>query len=181
MPDNILFSVEEKMEGALDSLRRELSKVRTGRANPKVLDIIFVDYYGAKTPIPQMANISVPEAQQLLIKPYDKSMLREIESAISAANIGVNPNNDGECIRLIFPPLTEERRREFVKLTKATGENIKVAVRNARRDGIDAIKKLELPEDESKGYQDEIQTLTDAFNKKVDAIVDEKEAELMKI
>ena len=152
---------EEKMEKAIASLKREFASVRSGRANPMILDKVLVDYYGAPTPLRQMSQVSVQDGTTLVISPYDKSILKEIEKAIIKAEIGITPNSDGICIRLPFPPLTEERRREIVKDVKKMGEDAKVAVRNVRRDMTDDLKKLEksenLPEDTVKANQYDIQ------------------------
>lgn len=179
MPDMVLLEAEEKMEKAIENLKRDFAQIRTGRANPQVLDHICIDYYGVKTPIRQIGSVTMPEASQLLIKPYDKSTLKLIEAAINVSDLGINPQNDGTSIRLIFPKLTEERRREMVKSLGKYSENAKVAVRNARRDANDALKKLGLPEDDEKGYQDDVQKLTDKFVEKVANAAKEKENELM--
>ena len=173
MPDMILLEAEESMDKAINQLTREFTTVRTGRANPNLLDIVMVEYYGVPTPVKQMAAISVPEASQLYIKPYDKSMIKEIEKAINASGLGLNPQNDGNGIRIIIPQMTEERRRQLCKDVAKMAEGAKVHVRNVRRDANDALKKLELPEDEEKGYLDDVQALTD---KKI-AIIDNLEAE----
>ena len=159
---------EEKMEKALGQMKREFSTVRTGRANPAILDRVVVDYYGAPTPIRQMAQVSVSEGTTLVITPFDKSILKDVEKAVIKAELGVAPNNDGVCIRLNFPPLTEERRRETAKEVKKFGEDAKIAIRNVRRDMVDSLKKIEkeenLPEDAVKDNQDKIQKLTDKLN-----------------
>lgn len=176
---------EEKMEKAIAQMKREFSAVRTGRANPAVLDRVVVDYYGAPTPIRQMAQVSVSEGTTLVITPFDKSIMKEIEKAIIKAELGVAPNNDGVCIRLNFPPLTEERRRETAKDVKKYGEDAKIGVRNARRDMVDSLKKIEkeenLPEDVVKDNQDKIQKLTDKYVGMIDAQVAEKEKEVMTV
>lgn len=185
MPDMILLETEENMEDRLNGLLKELAKVRTGRANPKMLDNIKVDYYGAMTLIKQIGNVTVPEPSQLLFKPYDKSINKEVAKAINAANLGVNPSNEGDQIRISIPALTTERRKEFTKLAKKLGEEAKVAMRNARRDGNDAIKKLEkaseVSEDDSKIYLEDIQVLTDKFITTIDQMVKEKEEDIMSI
>ncbi len=185
MADEILLETEEKMQNTLDALNRELSKVRTGRANPQMLDPVRVDYYGALSPINQLGNIGVPEPSQLLIKPYDRSIVKDIEKAILAANLGVTPQNEGDQIRIVIPPLTEERRKDLVKQVKKTGEESKVAIRNVRRDANDAIKKLEkasdISEDDSKGYQEDVQTLTDDYIEKINQSVLAKEKDLMTV
>ena len=176
---------EEKMEKALGQMKREFSTVRTGRANPAVLDKVVVDYYGAPTPIRQMAQVSVSEGTTLVITPFDKSILKDVEKAVIKAELGVAPNNDGVCIRLNFPPLTEERRRETAKEVKKFGEDAKIAVRNIRRDMVDSLKKIEkeenLPEDAVKDNQDKIQKLTDKYVGIIDAQVVEKEKEVMTV
>lgn len=176
---------EEKMEKALGQMKREFSTVRTGRANPAILDRVVVDYYGAPTPIRQMAQVSVCEGTTLVITPFDKSILKDVEKAVIKAELGVAPNNDGVCIRLNFPPLTEERRRETAKEVKKFGEDAKIAIRNVRRDMVDSLKKIEkeenLPEDAVKDNQDKIQKLTDKYVGIIDAQVVEKEKEVMTV
>ena len=176
---------EEKMEKAIAQMKREFSTVRTGRANPAVLDRVVVDYYGAPTPIRQMAQVSVSEGTTLVITPFDKSIMKDVEKAIIKAELGVAPNNDGACIRLNFPPLTEERRRETAKDVKKYGEDAKIAVRNVRRDMVDSLKKIEkeenMPEDAVKDNQDKIQKLTDKYVGIIDAQVAEKEKEVMTV
>ena len=176
---------EEKMEKALGQMKREFSTVRTGRANLAILDRVIVDYYGAPTPIRQMAQVSVSEGTTLVITPFDKSILKDVEKAVIKAELGVAPNNDGVCIRLNFPPLTEERRRETAKEVKKFGEDAKIAIRNVRRDMVDSLKKIEkeenLPEDAVKDNQDKIQKLTDKYVGIIDAQVVEKEKEVMTV
>lgn len=175
---------DEKMQKSLHSLEGELGTIRAGRANPHVLDRIMVDYYGSPTPIQQVANVSVPEPRMIQIQPWEKSMIREIEKAIQVSDLGINPTNDGTCIRLIFPELTEERRKELAKDVKKKGEAAKVAVRNIRRDGNDAFKKLkgsEISEDEIKDLEDELQKITDKYIKEVDKTVDAKTKEVMTV
>lgn len=183
--EQIHQDAEERMKKAINSTQQDLAAVRTGRANPQLLDRITVDYYGTPTPLKQMANISVPDGQTLLIQPYDKSSLGEIEKAISKSDLGLTPNNDGANIRLSIPQLTEERRKEMVKLVKKYGEEGKIAIRNVRRDATDAVKKLEkeehLPEDEVKRQQDEIQKLTDRYTSQLEKIITEKEQEILTI
>lgn len=161
--DLIILDVEERMQQAVDSTVREFAGIRTGRANPSLLDKITVIYYGAETPLRQIASINVPEGNQLYIKPYDKTALKDIEHAIMASQLGITPMNDGEGIRLVIPMLTEERRRELVKDIEKLSEQGKVAIRNVRRDGNDQLKKLGLTEDDEKGYLDDVQKLTDKF------------------
>ncbi len=176
---------EEKMEKAITQLKREFGSIRSGRANPMILDKVIVEYYGAPTPLRQMAQVSVQEGTTLVITPYDKTILKEIEKAIIKAEIGITPNSDGICIRLPFPPLTEERRREIVKDVKRIGEEAKVAIRNVRRDMTDDLKKIEkehkLPEDSVKDNQDKIQKQTDKYTGIIDSLVSEKEKEVMTV
>mgnify|MGYP000615361377 CR=1 FL=1 len=175
---------EEKMNKSYDALLNEYTSIRAGRANPHVLDKIKVDYYGAPTPLQQVANISVPEARMIQIQPWEKSMVKEIEKAILTSDIGINPTNDGTVIRLVFPELTEERRKELVKDVKKKGEAAKVAVRNIRRDGNDAFKKLkgsDVSEDEIKGLEEELQKLTDKYIKEVDKSVEAKSKEVLTV
>ncbi len=181
MPEMILLEAEEKMEKAIEALKREFTQIRTGRANPAILDLVSIEYYGVNTPVKQVASISVPEANQLLIKPFDKSTLKAIEHAISACDLGCAPQNDGVTIRLTFPRLTEERRREMVKNLGKFEEGAKVAIRNIRRDTNDAIKKLGLPEDDEKGYMEDVQKLTDKFVANVGTLTEAKEKELMTV
>ena len=175
---------EEKMTKTLANLDGELAAIRAGRANPNVLNKIVVDYYGTPTPIQQVANVSVPEARMIQIQPWEKSMLKVIEKAIQVSDLGINPTNDGTTVRLVFPELTEERRKELVKDVKKTGEAAKVAVRNIRRDGNDMLKKLkgsEISEDEIKDMEDELQKTTDRFIKEVDKAVEVKSKEVMTV
>ncbi|MFI3330044.1 MAG: ribosome recycling factor [bacterium] len=181
MADMILLEAEERMQKSIDSYQRELNSVRTGRANPQLLDSIMIDYYGTPTPVKQVANVSVPEASQLLIKPFDKSVLKDIESAINASDLGLTPQNDGSSIRLVLPQMTTERRQELVKKVTKSQEGAKVAVRNVRRDCNDDLKKLDLPEDDLKGYLDDVQKLTDKFVAEVEKITAIKEKELLTI
>ena len=176
---------EEKMEKAIAQLKREFASVRTGRANPAVLDKVVVEYYGAPTQLRQMSQVTVSEGTTLVITPFDKTIIKDIEKALIKAELGVAPNNDGVCIRLNFPPLTEERRRETAKDVKKYGEDAKIVVRNARRDMVDDLKKLEkeenLPEDMVKSTQDDIQKLTDKYVGIIDSLVVEKEKEVMTV
>lgn len=173
--------VESKMKKAIENMENRFLNVRTGRANPAMLNGIEVDYYGTPTPINSLANVTVPEAKQLFIKPFDKSTLKEIERAINEANIGISPTNNGEFIILTVPDLTEDRRREYVKQVKSMAEDGKVALRNIRQDANNAIKKLELPEDQEKGLMEDVQELINKYNKIVDEEAKEKEKELMQI
>ena len=172
-----LKTFEEKMKKTIGNLDGELSAIRAGRANPNVLNKIVVDYYGTPTPIQQVANVSVPEARMIQIQPWEKSMVREIEKAIMTSDLGINPTNDGTTVRLLFPELTEDRRKELVKDVKKKGEAAKVAIRNIRRDGIDAAKKL----DEIKDMEDDLQKLTDKYVKEVDKAVESKSKEVMTV
>lgn len=173
--------VESKMKKAIENMENRFLNVRAGRANPAMLNGIEVDYYGTPTPINSLANVTVPEAKQLFIKPFDKSTLKEIERAINEANIGISPTNNGEFIILTVPDLTEDRRREYVKQVKSMAEDGKVALRNIRQDANNAIKKLELPEDQEKGLMEDVQELINKYNKIVDERAKEKEKELMQI
>ena len=177
--------IEEKMNKTLDSLSESLAEVRAGRANPALLNKIKVDYYGTPTPINQVAGISVPEARLIVIQPWDASILKEIEKEILKAEIGINPNNDGKVIRLVFPELNEERRKELVKDIKKMGEEAKVAIRSARRDGLDEAKSKqknsEITEDELKYAEDQIQKLTDKKVAEIDQMVESKEKEIMSV
>lgn len=173
--------VESKMKKAIENMENRFLNVRAGRANPAMLNGIEVDYYGTPTPINSLANVTVPEAKQLFIKPFDKSTLKEIERSINEANIGISPTNNGEFIILTVPDLTEDRRREYVKQVKAMAEDGKVALRNIRQDANNAIKKLELPEDQEKGLMEDVQELINKYNKIVDEKAKEKEKELMQI
>lgn len=177
----IKLEITDKLDKAMETLDKRFSTVRAGRANPSSLDGIVVDYYGSMTPLKQLATISVPEARQLLIKPFDKSCLSAIEKAILASNLGYTPGNDGETIRIVIPELTEERRRELVKQVKALSEESKVTVRNIRRDGLEDVKAAELPEDVEKGMEKDIQDMINEANKKIEAKLKEKEQELLTV
>ena len=185
MPKQVIATVKEKMTKAIQSYSRELAGIRAGRANASLLDRVTVDYYGAPTPINQLAGVSVPEARLLVIQPYDKSILGEIEKAILKSDLGLTPTNDGSVIRLSIPQLTEERRKELVKVVKKEAEEAKVAVRNIRRDGNDDLKKLEksgdITEDELRGYSDDIQKLTDEYIAKIDSMTKDKEKEILEV
>ena len=175
----------DKMQKTIDHLESEFATIRAGRANPHVLDRIKVDYYGTPTPVQQVGNISIPEPRIIVIQPWEKSLLKEIEKAIQMSDIGINPTNDGQVIRLVFPELTEERLKELVKDVKKKGEADKVAIRNIRRDGNDAFKKLakseDISEDEIKQLEDELQKLTDKFIKTVDDMVDAKSKDILTV
>jgi ribosome recycling factor len=176
---------DQKMSKTIDHLTADFNTIRAGRANPHVLDRIKVDYYGTPTPIQQVGNVAIPEARIIQIQPWDKSMLREIEKAIQTSDLGINPTNDGNVIRLVFPELTEERRKELVKEVKKKGEADKVAIRNIRRDGNDAFKKLgkaeDISEDEIKQLEDELQKLTDKYIKQVDQMIEEKSKDILTV
>ncbi|MCR4584479.1 MAG: ribosome recycling factor [Lachnospiraceae bacterium] len=182
--DDRIKVYEEKMQKAYDFLLSDLSTIRAGRANPHVLDKIRVDYYGTPTPLQQVGNITVPEPRMLQIAPWEKNLIKEIEKAILASDVGITPSNDGSVIRLIFPELTEERRKDLVKEVKKKGEEGKVAIRNIRRDGNDAFKKLsktEVSEDEIKDLEEQLQKLTDKFGKDIDKTIEEKSQEILKV
>lgn len=181
----VLNKAEEKMNKTVNALKNEFASIRAGRANPSVLDKVLVDYYGTLTPVNQMAAVSVSEARVLVIQPWDKSLIKAIEKAIQASDIGINPSNDGNVIRLTFPQLTEDRRKEIVKDLKKYGEEAKVAIRSARRDANDKLKakkkNSELTEDDLKNGEDKTQKLTDKFTKIIDEVVAEKEKEVLSI
>ncbi len=179
--DMILLDITDKMDKALENLEKRFTTVRAGRANPSSLDGVMVEYYGSMTPLKQLATISVPEARQLLIKPFDKSSLGAIERAILSSNLGYNPGNDGETIRIVIPELTEERRKELVKQVKAIAEEAKVSIRNIRHDGLEDVKKAELPEDAEKGMEKDIQDLVNDYNKKIETSLKTKEDELLTV
>ena len=185
MSNEKLNSYEERMKKSLQSLESEYQTIRAGRANPHLLDRIKVDYYGAPTPLQQIGNITVPEARVLMIQPWGPKMLKQIEKAILASDIGITPNNDGKAVRLVFPELTEERRKELAKDVKKKGEGAKVAVRNIRRDGNNDIKKAEknkeISEDEQAELEEDLQKLTDKYIKEVDKAVEEKTKEIMTV
>ncbi len=176
---------EDKMEKTLSNLQEEYVSIRAGRANPHILDKIQVDYYGTPSPLQSVANISVPEARMIQIQPWEASLIKEIEHAIIASDLGLTPANDGKVVRLVFPELTEDRRKELVKDVKKKGENAKVAVRNVRRDANDAVKKQskanEISEDEQKQLEDRIQKLTDKYIAKIDEAVETKSTEVMTV
>ena len=183
--DERLKVYDEKMQKAVEFLSADFASVRAGRANPHVLDKIKVDYYGTPTPLQSVGNISVPEPRMIQIAPWEKSLIKEIEKAIMMSDIGITPTNDGTLIRLVFPELTEERRKELVKDVKKRGEENKVAIRNTRRDGNDAFKKLaktdEVSEDQIKELEEELQKLTDKFIKEIDQLVEEKSKEILTV
>lgn len=173
-----------KMNRSIEALQEELNTVRVGRANPHILDQITVDYWGSPTPLQQVSNITVPEARMLVIQPWESSMIKPIEKAIQMSDIGINPSNDGKVIRLTFPEMTEEKRRDTTKDVKKKGENAKVAIRNIRRDGMDEVKRQRkdniLTEDDQKDIEEQLQKMTDEFIKKIDTIIDDKINEIMK-
>ena len=183
--ESVFAKTKEKMDKFLTSLERDFAAIRAGRANPAVLDKVMVDYYGVPTPINQMAAVSVPEARLLVVQPWDASTLKEIEKAINTADIGINPQNDGKVIRLSFPQLTEEHRKNLQKDISKRGEEAKVAIRNVRRDAMDDIKKLkkdnEITEDEQKDGEKKLQDITDDFVKQADSITKKKEEEILSI
>ena len=182
--DERLKPYSEKMQKAYDYLISDYMGIRAGRANPHVLDKLKVDYYGTMTPIQQVGNISIPEARMIQIAPWEKNLIKEIEKAIMSSDVGITPSNDGVTIRLVFPELTEERRKDLVKEVKKKGEEAKVAVRNIRRDGNDALKKLskgEISEDEIKQLEEELQKLTDKYIKDTDNLIEEKSKEILTV
>jgi ribosome recycling factor len=185
MIDDVLSELEDGIEKSMDSLRRELSKVRTGRAHPSILDRIRVDYYGVQTPIGQMANIGVPDASLLTVKPWEKSQVSAIDKAIRDSDLGLNPQVDGDLIRIPIPALTEERRKEMVKLTKRSGEDAKIAIRKHRRDAIDMIDELvkegEVSEDDADRGKKKLEDVVADSVKKVDKIVAERESQIMEV
>lgn len=185
----MLNSIYEKQKAnndkSIEALKRDFATLRTGKVNTNILDNVQVDYYGSMTPLNQVATVLTTDATTIAITPWEKNMLKTIESAIAAANIGVNPNNDGECVKLFFPPMTIEQRQENTKKAKAMGEKAKVSIRNIRKDANDEVKKLEkdkaIPEDEAKKGFDEVQKITDNYSAKIDQLVKDKEAELLKV
>lgn len=183
--DERLVEFQNKMEKSLGNLEEEFSSIRAGRANPHVLDKLRVDYYGTPSPIQSVANVSVPEARMIQIQPWEASLVKEIEKAILTSDIGINPTNDGKVIRLVFPELTEERRKELAKDVKKKGEDAKVAIRNIRRDAMDRMKKLgkaeDISEDEIKDLEDSIQKMTDKYVAKVDKAIEAKTAEILTV
>lgn len=185
MANELLTNGEDRMKKAVANLSKELATLRAGRANPSLLEKIQIDYYGAPTPLNQLASISVPEARLLVVQPYDKSIIDDIEKAILKSDLGLTPSNDGDVIRIAIPPLTEERRAELVKLVKKYAEENKVAIRNVRRDVNDDLKKSEkkgeITEDELRRLTDEVQKLTDKYIAQIDKIVEEKEKEIMEV
>ncbi|MDD4495506.1 MAG: ribosome recycling factor [Eubacteriales bacterium] len=185
MPDNEYKSIEEKMSKSIAALKKDLAGIRAGRANPSILDRLTVDYYGVPTPINQLGNIQVPEPRMIVIQPWDTKVLRDIEKAIQMSDIGINPSNDGKVIRLVFPVLTEERRRDLTKLVKKNGEDTKVAIRSIRRDAIEEYKKMEkvsdITKDDLAKAEDDIQKLTDKYIGLVDQTIGSKIDEIMEV
>ena len=182
--DERIVKYQDKMDKTLANLDSEFGTIRAGRANPHVLDKIKVDYYGTPTPLQQVGNITVPEPRMIQIAPWEKSLIKEIEKAILCSDVGITPSNDGSVIRLVFPELTEERRKDLVKEVKKKGEESKVAVRNSRRDGNDSFKKLakeDVSEDEIKMLEEQLQKVTDKFIKEIDGMVEEKSKEIMTV
>lgn len=185
MVNEVFDTCETKMKSSIEHMLKEFKTLRTGRVNTAVLDSVKIDYYGTPTPLDQVGSVIATDATTIVVNPWEKNLLSDIESAIAAANIGVNPNNDGEQIKLFFPPMTVEQRQETVKQMKGMGEKAKISVRNDRRDANDKIKKLEkdkeITQDESKSAQDNIQKLTDKYIAEIDAILKDKEAEILKV
>ena len=179
METEILNELENSLKKSVEALEGRLKKISAGRANPAILDGVMVDYYGSPTPLKSLVTISIPEARVLMLKPFDKSSLSSIEKGIFEANIGYTPNNDGECIRIVIPELTEDRRRELVKQSKGICEEGKVSIRNNRRDAVDMLKTAELPEDIEKRSEERVQELVNKYNKIVDEKLEEKTKELM--
>jgi len=185
MIEDVMSTAKEKMQKSCESYERDMMGLRAGRANPKLLDRIMVDYYGTPTPIQQIGNVSSPEPRLLVISPWEAKMIPQVEKAIQKSDLGLNPSNDGKIIRLVFPELNEERRRDLTKVASKGAEETKVAIRNIRRDAVDQIKKLkknnEITEDDQKDAEEEIQKLTDKAIKDVDAIYAKKEKEIMEV
>ncbi len=180
--EDIKNACEERMKKTVASLKDDFAAIRTGRASPAILDKLRVDYYGQKSPISQVATVSVPEARLIVIQPWDRNLISEIEKAIQKSELGLNPSNDGKVIRIAIPPLTEQRRKELVKGAKATAESSRVAIRNIRRDGLEDFKKLsDLPEDAAKKAEDELQKLTDSYIATINKILEEKEKEILEV
>ncbi|WP_138207330.1 ribosome recycling factor [Haloimpatiens lingqiaonensis] len=183
MGNELIKNLDEKMNKTVEALKRDLATLKAGRANPSMLDRISVEYYGTPTPLNQMANISAPEPRVLLIQPWDKNTMKDIEKAILMSDLGINPSNDGIVIRLMVPELTEETRKALVKTVKKMGEDSKIIIRNLRRDSNDKVKKMkkDIPEDEAKTLEEKIQKETDKFIKEIDNIIDKKEKDLMSL
>ena len=179
--EDIKNACEERMKKTVASLKDDFAAIRTGRASPSILDKLRVDYYGQKSPISQVATVSVPEARFIVIQPWDRALISEIEKAIQKSELGLNPSNDGKVIRIAIPPLTEQRRKELVKGAKASAETSRVGVRNIRRDGLEDIKKAGSPEDEVKKAEDELQKLTDSYIAQINKVLEEKEKEILEV
>ncbi len=179
--ETIKAACEERMGKTVAALKDDYAALRTGRASPAILDRLRVDYYGQKSPISQVATVSVPEARLIVIQPWDRGLISEIEKAIQKSELGLNPSNDGKVIRIAIPPLTEQRRKELVKSAKASAETSRVGIRNIRRDGLEDIKKSGVPEDESKKAEDDLQKLTDSFIAQINKILEEKEKEILEV
>lgn len=179
--DSVINLTKQNMDKVIENMQKRFANVRAGRANPSILDGVLVNYYGVDTPLIQLTTISIPEARQIMIKPFDKSSLSNIEKAIYESNLGLTPNNNGETIILVFPPLTEERRKEFVKQVKEMAEEAKIALRTVRQESINDIRKLALPQDEEKRGEERIQNLVTEYNKKVEELLKAKETELMTV
>jgi ribosome recycling factor len=180
----LIESTEENMQKAIDHLDRELGKIRAGKANPRMLDGVMVEYYGTMTPLQQVASINTPDPRTIAIQPWEKGMIQPIEKAIMNANLGLNPDNNGDIVRINVPPLTEERRQDLVKQVKKEGEEARISIRNARRETNDELKKLKkdgLPEDMEKDAEDKVQKLTDKFTKKVEEMLEKKEKDIMTV
>ena len=185
MPKTVIAQCEEKMLKTIESLKKDFSNIRTGKANPAILNSVMVSYYGVPTPVSQVGSVSVPDPQSIVVKPWDKSILKDIEKAIQQANLGLNPSNDGEIVRIPIPPLNEQPRKDLAKQAKKVAEDNKVAIRNVRRDGMEQLKKLEkdglITEDELKRYNDQVQKLTDKYIANIDTLAKEKEQDIMSI
>jgi len=180
--ENVKSTCEERMKKTVASLKDDFAAIRTGRASPSILDKLRVEYYGQKSPISQVATVSVPEARLIVIQPWDRALIIEIEKAIQKSELGLNPSNDGKVIRIAIPPLTEQRRKELVKGAKATTESSRVAVRNIRRDGLEEMKKMnDVPEDAAKKAEEELQKLTDSYIAQINKILEEKEKEILEV
>lgn len=180
--ENVKIMCEERMKKTVASLKDDFATIRTGRASPSILDKLRVEYYGQKSPISQVATVSVPEARLIVIQPWDRALIIEIEKAIQKSELGLNPSNDGKVIRIAIPPLTEQRRKELVKGAKATTESSRVAIRNIRRDGLEEMKKMnDVPEDAAKKAEEELQKLTDSYIAQINKILEEKEKEILEV
>jgi len=180
--ENVKNTCEERMKKTVASLKDDFASIRTGRASPSILDKLRVEYYGQKSPISQVATVSVPEARLIVIQPWDRALIVEIEKAIQKSELGLNPSNDGKVIRIAIPPLTEQRRKDLVKSAKATTETSRVAIRNIRRDGLEDMKKMhDVPEDAAKKAEEELQKLTDSYIAQINKILEEKEKEILEV